>query len=233
MSMNPEIFGGTPLLQHDVDQPSQPSRPITIQTPAQAVNAIYLLPFKGNRWKEGWQVSGVTSWHTGVNYSLGEGDQADLGNTFDSERPNFVPNAPGCNNNVYANQSVNQYFNLNCFAPSTYGSVGNLGRNNLIGPGYAETDIGVTKNTRITERVSLQFRAEIFNIFNHPNFSVPGGSGAGPTIVNAGTNCGPTSTPTNSPGCFAPSGASITSLVGSGGLPDVARQTQFSLKLLF
>ena len=196
-------------------------------------NAVYLLPFKGNRWKEGWQVSGVTSWHTGVNYSLGEGDQADLGNTFDSERPNFVPNAPGCNNNVYANQNVNQWFNLNCFAPSTYGTVGNLGRNNLIGPGYAETDIGVTKNTRITERVSLQFRAEIFNIFNHPNFSVPGGSGSGPTIINAGVNCGPTSTPSNNPVCFAPSGASITSLVGSGGLPDVARQTQFSLKLLF
>jgi hypothetical protein len=196
-------------------------------------NTVYMLPFKGNRLKEGWQVSGVTSWHTGVNYSLGEGDQADLGNTFDSERPNFVPNAPGCNDNVYANQNVNHWFNLNCFAPSTYGSVGNLGRNNLIGPGYAETDIGVTKNTRIGERVTLQIRAEIFNIFNHPNFSVPGGSGAGPTIINPGTNCGPTSTPTNSPACFAPAGASITSLVGSGGLPDVARQTQFSVKLSF
>ncbi len=196
-------------------------------------NTVYLLPFKGNRWKEGWQVSGVTSWHTGVNFSLGEGDQAALGNSFDSQRPNYVPNAPGCNNDVYANQSVNQWFNLSCFAPSAYGTVGNLGRNNLIGPGYAETDIGLTKNTRITERVSLQFRAEIFNIFNHPNFSVPGGSGAGPTIINPGTNCGPTSTPTNSPSCFAPSGASITSLVGSGGLPDVARQAQFSAKLVF
>ncbi len=112
--------------------------------------------------------------------------------------------------------------------PSTYGSVGNLGRNNLIAPGYAETDIGVTKNTRITERVSLQFRAEIFNIFNHPNFSNPAG-----TIINAGTSCGPTTTFSNTPSCFAPSGASITSLVGSGGIPDVARQAQFSLKLQF
>jgi hypothetical protein len=196
-------------------------------------NAVYLFPFKGNRLKEGWQLSGVTSWHTGVNFSLGEGDQADLGNSFDTERPNYVPNAPGCNNNPYANQSVNAWINLNCFAPSTYGTVGNLGRNNLIGPGYAETDIGVTKNTRITERVTLQFRAEIFNIFNHPNFSVPGIFGVGPNIINAGTNCGPTSTPTNSPACFNPSAAAIVSLVGSGGLPDVARQTQFSLKLSF
>jgi hypothetical protein len=196
-------------------------------------NTVYMLPFKGNRFKEGWQVSGVTSWHTGVNFSLGENDQADLGNTFDSERPNYSPNAPGCNNNPYANQSVNQWFNLNCFTPSTYGSVGNLGRNNLVGPGYAETDIGVTKNTRLTERVSLQFRAEIFNIFNHPNFSVPGAAGVGPQIINAGTNCGPTSTPGNSPSCYNPSAAAIVSLVGSGGLPDVARQTQFSLKLVF
>ena len=103
----------------------------------------------------------------------------------------------------------------------------------MIGPGYAETDIGLTKITKITERVSLIFKAEIFNIFNHSNFSVPGGSGSGPTIINPGVGCGPTSTPASSPGCFAPAGASITSLVGSGGLPDVARQTQFSLKLQF
>ena len=187
-------------------------------------NAVYMFPFKGNRVKEGWQLSGVTSWHTGVNTSVGEGDQADTGNTFDNERPSLV----SANCNVYANQSVNQWFNLNCFAPSTYGSVGNLGRNVIAGPGYAETDIGLTKSTRITERVNLTFKAEMFNIFNHPNFSVPGG-----TIINPGTNCGPTSTPTNSAACFAPSGAAITSLVGSGGLPDVARQTQFSLKLVF
>jgi hypothetical protein len=191
-------------------------------------NAVYMFPFKGNRLKEGWQLSGVTSWHTGVNTSVGEGDQMDTGNTFDNERPNYAPNAPGCNNNLYANQSPNQWFNINCFTPSTYGSTGNLGRNVIVGPGYAETDIGITKNTRITERVSLQFRAEIFNIFNHPNFSVPDG-----TIINPGSGCGPTTTFSNTPACFAPIGAAITSQVGSGGLPDVARQTQFSLKLMF
>ncbi|HEX5230042.1 MAG TPA: hypothetical protein VFW44_20155, partial [Bryobacteraceae bacterium] len=185
-------------------------------------NAVYMLPFKGNRFKEGWQLSGVTSWHTGVNFSLGEGDQADLGNTFDAERPNFTPNAPGCNNNVYGGQNPSQWFNESCFQASTYGTVGNLGRNVMKGPGYAETDIGITKNTRITERLSLQFRAEMFNIFNHPNFSVPDG-----TIINAGVGDVGANT------SYSAAGAQITSLVGSGGLPGVARQTQFSAKLVF
>ncbi len=187
-----------------------------------SANAIYMFPFKGNRLKEGWQLSGVTSWHTGTNFSLGEGDQANLGNTFDTERPNYTPNAPGCNNNLYANQSPTQWFNESCFQASTYGTVGNAGRNIMQGPGYAETDISLTKNTRINERMTLQFRAEIFNIFNHPNFSVPSG-----TIINAGVNnVGPTTS-------YSAEGAQITSQVGSGGLPDVARQTQFSLKLMF
>jgi hypothetical protein len=187
-----------------------------------SINAVYIFPFKGNRFKEGWQLSGITSWHSGVPFSLGEGDQADLQNSFDTERPNYTPNAPGCNNNLYANQNATQWFNESCFQASTYGTVGNLGRNNMRGPGYADTDFGLTKNTRINERVSLQFKAELFNIFNHPNFAPPDGA-----IINAGpTTVGPTTS-------YAASGAQLTALVGSGGIAGVSRQTQFSLKLLF
>jgi outer membrane receptor protein involved in Fe transport len=180
-------------------------------------NAVYLLPFKGNRFKEGWQLTGIQSWHTGVPFSLGEGDQAVLGNNFDTERPNYVS---GCN--VYANQNVHQWYNPACFTASQYGTEGNLGRNNLIGPGLVETDLGVMKETRITERVSLQFRAELFNLFNHPNFNFPVTSvfSAGSAITNYQATPNPTA-------------GQITSLVGSGGLSNVARQTQFSLKLLF
>ena len=66
-----------------------------------SANAVYVLPFKGNRLVEGWQITGIEAWHTGVPFSLGEGDQADLGNNFDNPRPNYVA---GCN--VYANQNV-------------------------------------------------------------------------------------------------------------------------------
>ena len=119
-----------------------------------SANAVYVFPFKGNRWKEGWQLTAVQSWHTGVPFSLGEGDQADLGNNFDTERPNYVA---GCD--VYANQSVHQWYNPACFTASAYGTIGNLGRNVLVGPGYVDTDLGILKTTRINERFNLQFRA--------------------------------------------------------------------------
>jgi hypothetical protein len=180
-------------------------------------NAVYVLPFKGNRLVEGWQITGIQSWHTGVPFSLGEGDQADLGNNFDNPRPNVVAGCP-----VYANQNVHQWYNPACFTASAYGTVGDLGRNALVGPGYVETDLGVMKETRITERVSVQFRAELFNLFNHPNFSFPNTG-----VFTAG------SAATGYKGNPVSTAGQITSLVGSGGLSNVARQTQFSLKLLF
>ena len=182
-----------------------------------AANVVYMLPFKGNRLKEGWQISAVQSYHTGVPFSLGEGTQPYLNNNFDTPRPNVVT---GCD--VYANQSVHQWYNPACFTASTYGTLGDLGRNALIGPGLVETDISVMKETRIKERMSLQFRADLFNLANHPNFSYPVTS-----VFSAGSAAsGFVSTPVGTAG-------QITSLVGSGGLSNVARQTQFSLKLSF
>ncbi len=184
----------------------------------QNINAsvVYMLPFHGSRWVEGWQINGIQTWHTGVPFALSEGDQADLGNSFDSERPNEIA---GCN--VYANQSPNQWYNTACFYPSVYGTMGDEGRNNLVGPGMVETDIGIVKNTRINERFTLEFRGEVFNIFNHPNFAVPNLA-----AFNAGAY--PTYQAT-----LSSTAGQITSLVGSGGINSVARQTQFSLKLIF
>ncbi len=182
-----------------------------------AANLVYVLPFKGNRFKEGWQFSLVQSYHTGVPFSLGEGTQPYLNNNFDTPRPNVVA---GCN--VYANQSIHQWYNPACFTASTYGTLGDLGRNALVGPGLVESDLGVMKETKITERINLQFRAELFNIFNHPNFSTPATG-----VFSAGSAATAYAAPAVS------TAGQITALVGSGGLSNVARQTQFSLKLLF
>jgi hypothetical protein len=75
----------------------------TPRRPGATVISGNTLPFKGNRSKEGWQLTLVQPWHTGVPFSLGEGDQADLGNNFDNPRPNVIA---GCH--VYANQNVHQ-----------------------------------------------------------------------------------------------------------------------------
>src|SRR6267143_1543169 len=50
---------------------------------------------------------------------------------------------------------------------------GNLGRNALQGPPFKQWDLAIYKNTKITERLGLQLRAEFFNLLNHPNFSSP------------------------------------------------------------
>jgi hypothetical protein len=50
---------------------------------------------------------------------------------------------------------------------------GDLGRNAIVGPDFLNTDFSVTKNTKITEKLTLQFRSEFFDIFNHPNFGNP------------------------------------------------------------
>ena len=58
-------------------------------------------------------------------------------------------------------------------SPWRLGTFGNSGRGILRGPGFFNTDLGILKSTRITERVNLQFRTEFFNVFNHANFRLP------------------------------------------------------------
>jgi hypothetical protein len=59
-------------------------------------------------------------------------------------------------------------FGLFCDSPT--------GRNTLIGPGFVNTDFGIAKKFRIREAMALQFQANFFNIFNHPNFQIPQGN---------------------------------------------------------
>ena len=67
---------------------------------------------------------------------------------------------------------VERWFDTSVFAPVQ--RFGNLGRNVIIGPGFNNTDFSVTKNTNLGERMAVQFRAEVFDFFNHANFGQPG-----------------------------------------------------------
>jgi hypothetical protein len=92
-----------------------------------------------------------------------------------------APAIPACAATPNASLEVPCTFNSTPTKPggSTYAIVpgschpGSLGRDAIVGPGFVNTDFSVTKDTKITERLNLQFRSEMFDIFNHPNFSNP------------------------------------------------------------
>ena len=139
------------------------------------LNVVYRLPFRGNRLMEGWQISGIESFHTGVPISVGIGyDRALLSNNFSTVRPDVIA---GCDQT--ANQSVAHWFNA--------GLLHLTGTRNGRKPGQehgGRTELSgrrfsLSKDTRIFERLNMQFRAEIFNIFNHTNFGTPGSLASG------------------------------------------------------
>ncbi len=135
-------------------------------------SAVYTLPFHGNKFSDGWQVSGIFSALSGAPFSVITGyDQTGI-DDLSVRRPNLVP---GCNPNPILGK-VNDWFNTACFAAPPAGELGNLGRNTLVGPGFWDLDFAVMKNTRLSEKLTVQFRAEAFNLFNHPDFDLPNGS---------------------------------------------------------
>jgi hypothetical protein len=123
---------------------------------------------------KGWQLSGITSFGTGLPFTVttSSTDPAGLGflgSSAAGPRPDMV-----CDPNVNAPHNASafaQWTNPACFAPVPQGSVrpGNAGRGVVRGPGYAKWDVSLYKNIPIHERAQLQLRLETFNTFNHPN----------------------------------------------------------------
>jgi hypothetical protein len=105
-------------------------------------------------------------------------------------------------------QRPNQWFNPNAFALPAAGTFGNLGRGTLTGPGLAEVDLSLVKSTPISDKASVQFRAEVFNALNRANFGTPN------AIVFAN-------------GVVSSSAGLITATA------TTSRQIQFGLKLIF
>jgi hypothetical protein len=91
------------------------------------------------------------------------------------QRPDIVP---GVDPIIHDWTPITGYLNANAFAMPDSG-FGNLGRDAIYGPGFWNIDFSVTKDTKLTEKLNLQIRAEIFNVFNHPQFSLPGNSFGG------------------------------------------------------
>lgn len=117
----------------------------------------------------GWQIGTVLAASSGAPFSvLVGGDPLGLGNTDPYQYPNRVA---GCGSPVRPGSL--SYVNAGCFSAPAPGRLGNAGRNYLSGPGQFNTDLSFYKNNKVTERFSLQLRAELFNLTNHPNFAPP------------------------------------------------------------
>ena len=161
------------------------------------LSGIYALPFKGNRFKAGWQFSVINTLQSGNPFNIHIANTSFTG--VGSLRPDvtgpiitgfgpatngsptqitYVQNAglPGQAANVFVVQGTNG-------VPLGFG---NLGRNVAIGPGFEDLDIALVKNTAITERLNLQLRCDAFDMLNHANFTNPGGAGAMAVTVGPG-----------------------------------------------
>lgn len=139
------------------------------------LSATYELPFgRGRKFLTsglgsalfgGWQVATITQLRSGTPFSV----------NFSPTQPAWIANrANVVSSDFYgSNQSITNWFNPAAFAvPATY-TYGNSARNMLFGPGQVLIDMSVLRDIAIKERAKLQFRAEAFNMPNHPSFSNP------------------------------------------------------------
>ena len=169
--------------------------------------ANYELPW-GKNWQglrgqvlSGWQLNGASSWQTGMPFgvSLQQAVSGVIG--LVAERPNRLRDNLLVDNPTFGPNG--QYLDLAAFGIPAPFTLGNATRNVGVGPNRFALDASLFKTFKLTERHTLQFRTEVFNVLNHPVFGNPNAA-----IGNA--NFG-----------------KITSLVSG------PRQLQFALKLLF
>jgi hypothetical protein len=177
----------------------------------------YELPFgRGQYWLanggavadklvSGWVFNTITTLMSGfpLTPQVGSNVSGD-GDTRNPDRPNLNPNFSG----RVVNGSANQWFNPNAYLLPAAGTYGNLGRGTLRGPGLAGVDVSLFKDTKLVEKVTLQFRAECFNVLNHTNFATPN------LTVFSGT-------------AISPTAGQITATA------TPSRQIQFGLKFIY
>jgi hypothetical protein len=156
------------------------------------LSTIYALPFKANELVSGWQLGAIVQAQSGNPINVVTNIATITG--VATVRPDLIrpveitgnptqwfSNAAVCDPRVLTSTVPNDprvcangaAFALP-FSPAGVAHLGNLGRNVLIGPGFNNVDFSVIKNTMLGETARLQFRAELFDVFNHANFGQPG-----------------------------------------------------------
>jgi hypothetical protein len=153
----------------------------------------------------GWQWNGIVIAQSGFPLTPLVGSTVTgMGDPGAADVPNWNPDFKG----PVILGRPDQWFDPRAFRMPTPGTFGNVSRGSLIGPGLFNVDTSLFKKFTIRETVNLQFRAEVFNVFNHANFSYPN------AVVFSGNE-------------ISPSAGVVTQTA------TTSRQLQFALKLLF
>ncbi len=146
------------------------------------VSYNYRIPFESifrvsNRWTQGWEVSGITHFSSGLPVTLvNYGDNSLLGaepngiNNYGIDEPDYSGGALQLNHDPSNGRT---YFNTSQFSENALGTPGSAKRRFFSGPGLDNYDVALLKNVTLTESKSFQFRVEGFNVFNHPQFFGP------------------------------------------------------------
>jgi hypothetical protein len=160
-----------------------------------AVSYTYELPIGPNhrlhpmgvvgKFADGWQVAGIVSLESGLPLAVTQTTNFNSFAGFATQRPNCV----GDTALPDSQRSVAKFFNTSAIQPSSVFHLGTCSRNPVRGPAYRDADLAFIKRTDIGERISVDFRAEIFNLTNTPLLGAPNvtaGSSAFGTITSAG-----------------------------------------------
>lgn len=135
---------------------------------------VYDLPFRGNWLLRGWQTNGVWTFQTGRPFTvalLPDIDNSNTGRTSLGFGANDRPNVSGVAR--LEDPTPGRWFNTGAFAMPPRGTFGNAGRNIVEGPGFQSVNVSLVKNTAVTERTTVQLRAEAFNLLNRANYDQP------------------------------------------------------------
>lgn len=147
-----------------------------------SLNTIYQLPYKTDPSAEGgrkvadfflggWELNSIITARSGTPFNpIISFNNSNDGNTDAVERPDW---APGATAESAVTGGTRQYFDPHAFVLPPPGQFGNVGRNVLTGPGLFTVDLSFLKTNKIGERLTLQFRAEAFNLLNRANFALP------------------------------------------------------------
>ena len=123
-------------------------------------------------WKiSGWEVAGLVRVQSGDMVAVSQATNSNSNLGFGVQRPNRVSDP-----NAFAKRNVAQWFNTGAFRLTPQFAIGSAPRTPARGPGLQNADLMIGKTFRIKERVSLEFRAEVFNVTNTPAFNDPNGS---------------------------------------------------------